>query len=213
MSGPSPLPLKAIVKSVTSGDSLVLRARGNPIPGQTPQERVLHLGYLQAPRKEEVYAVQSRDTLRALVVGREISFQILYSAAGLEFGNVVLSKPDGSNIDVGLTLLQQGAAKVRESRNTTTTTTEGSENAAEQARKVQLGEAEQQAKSEGLGLWAEDVQKIDVRYSMPDDPDAFMDQFGKGKKVDACIESVNNGTTVKARIQVAPDTYQVVTVA
>lgn len=212
MSGPAPLPLKAIVKSVTSGDSLVLRARGNPIPGQTPQERVLHLAYLQAPRKDEVYAVQSRDTLRALVVGREISFQILYSAAGLEFGNVVLAKPDGTTIDVGLTLIQQGAAKVRESRNTSTSN-EGSENATEQARKVQLGEAEQQAKSEGLGLWAEDVQKIEVKYSMPDDPDAFMEQFGKGKKVDACIESVNNGTTVKARIQVAPDTYQVVTVA
>lgn len=210
MSGPSSLPLKAIVKSVTSGDSLVLRARGNPVPGQTPQERVLHLAYIQAPRKDETYAVQSRDYLRTLVVGREISFEVVYSAAGLEFGNVVLSKPDGSNVDVGLAVIQNGAAKVRELRSNAP---EGSENSTEQARKVQLGEAEQQAKSEGLGLWAEDVQKIEVKYSMPEDPDAFMDEFGKGKKVDACIEGVNNGTTVRARIQVAPDTYQVVTVA
>lgn len=210
MSGPAPLPMKAIVKSVTSGDTLVLRSRAAPVPGQTPQERLLHLAYIQAPRKEETYAVQSRDYLRTLVVGREISFEIVYSASGMEFGNVILTKPDGSNIDVALSIIQNGAAKVREGKSNAP---EGSENSTEQARKVQLGEAEQQAKNDGLGLWAEDVQKIDVKYTMPEDPYAFMEEFGKGKKVDACIEGVNNGTTVRARIQVAPDTYQVVTIA
>lgn len=211
MSGPSPLPMKAIVKSVTSGDTLVLRSRAAPVPGQTPQERLLHLAYIQAPRKDETYAVQSRDFLRTMVVGREISFEITYSAAGMEFGTVVLSKPDGTNVDVALAVVRAGAAKVREGR--TSSGGEGSENTSEQARRIELGEAEQQAKEEGLGLWAEDVQKIEVKYSMPEDADSFMEQFGKGKKIDACIEGVNNGTTVRARIQVAPDTYQVVTVA
>lgn len=203
--------MKAIVKSVTSGDTLVLRSRAAPVPGQTPQERLLHLAYIQAPRKDETYAVQSRDFLRTMVVGREISFEITYSAAGMEFGNVVLSKPDGTNVDVALAVVRAGAAKVREGR--TSSGGEGSENTSEQARRIELGEAEQQAKEEGLGLWAEDVQKIEVKYSMPEDADSFMEQFGKGKKIDACIEGVNNGTTVRARIQVAPDTYQVVTVA
>lgn len=202
--------MKAIVKSVTSGDTLVLRSRAAPVPGQTPQERLLHLAYIQAPRKDETYAVQSRDFLRTMVVGREISFEITYAAAGMEFGNVVLSKPDGTNVDVALAVVRAGAAKVREGR---TSSGEGSENTSEQARRIELGEAEQQAKDEGLGLWAEDVQKMEVKYSMPEDADSFMEQFGKGKKVDACIEGVNNGTTVRARIQVAPDTYQVVTVA
>lgn len=212
MSGPSPLPMKAIVKSVTSGDTLVLRSRAAPVPGQTPQERLLHLAYIQAPRKDETYAVQARDFSRTMVVGREISFEIIYSAAGMEFGNVILSKPDGTNVDVALAVVRAGAAKVREGRSTTGPS-EGSENNTEQTRRIELGEAEQQAKDERLGLWAEDVQKIEVKYSMPEDVDSFMDQFGKGKKIDACIEGVNNGTTVRARIQVAPDTYQVVTVA
>ncbi|KAK9894247.1 hypothetical protein P389DRAFT_174287 [Cystobasidium minutum MCA 4210] len=208
---PSPLPMKAICKSVVSGDTLVLRSRAAPVPGQAPQERLLHLAYIQAPRKDEVYAVQSRDFLRTMVVGREVSFEITYSAGNMEFGNVVLSKPDGTNVDVAFAVVRAGAAKVREGR---TGTTEGSnDNTAEQTRRIELGEAEQQAKSEGLGLWAEDVTKMEVKYSMPEDADSFMDQFGKGKKVDACIEGVNNGTTVRARIQVAPDTYQVVTIA
>lgn len=151
-----------------------------------------------------------------MVVGREVSFEVAYSAPGaaggnaMEFGNVVLSKPDGTNVDVALAVVRAGAAKVREARENASSS---SENTAEQDRRIQLTEAEQQAKNEGLGLWAEDVQKVTVNYAMPEDADAFMDQFGKGKKVDACVEGVNNGTTVRVRIQTSPDTYQVVTVA
>lgn len=214
MSGVAPLGLKGIVKSVLSGDTIVLRNRAAPVPGQTPQERLLHLAYISAPRKDETYAVQSRDFLRTMLVGREVSFEVTYStpatgsaSSGTEFGSVVLSKTPEEQVDVGLAVVRAGAAKVRESKNAE------SEGVPEQTRKAELREAEEQAKNDNAGLWAEDAIKCTVNYSMPDDPDAFLSEYGKGKKVDACIEGINNGTTVRARLQIAPDTYQVVTIA
>lgn len=218
---PAPLALKAIVKSVTSGDTLVLRSRAAPQPGQAAQERLLHLAHLQAPRlgnrdrQDELYALQSRDFLRTMVVGREISFEVIYTVPGnastgsgqMEFGDVILSKPDGTNVDVALAVVAAGASKVRESRNTE------QEGAAEQGRKQQLREAEEAAKAAGKGIWEEGLSRPEVSYNMPDDPDAFLAEHGKGKQLEACIEAVNNGSTVRARLQTGPDSYQIVNVA
>lgn len=221
VANPSPLALKAIVKSVTSGDTLVLRSRAAPVAGQAPQERLLHLAHLQAPRlgnkerQDELCALQSRDFLRTMVVGREISFEVSYTVPGnattgsgqMEFGDVILSKPDGSNVDVALAVVSAGASKVRESRNTE------QEGAAEQGRKQQLREAEEAARSAGKGIWEEGLSRPEVSYNMPDDPDAFLAEHGQGKQLEACIEAVNNGSTVRARLQTGPDSYQIVNVA
>lgn len=209
------LALRAIVKSVQSGDTLVLRNRSSG------QERILHLANLTAPRvgsrdrQDETYAVQSRDFLRTMVVGKEVSFEIHYivpasssGAPAMEFGDVVVQKPNSTEtVDVAMAVVSAGAAKVRESRNLDI------ESASEQSRKVDLREAEEAAKNAGRGLWADDVTKLDVNYNMPDDPDAFLAEHGKGKKLGACIEGVNNGSTVRARLQTGPSTYQIANIA
>ena len=125
----------------------------------------------------------------------------------MEFGDVVLQKPDGKTVDVALAVVSEGASKVRESRNTE------QEGAAEQGRKQQLREAEEVARNAGKGVWRDNLTRPDVSYNMPDDPDAFLAEHGKGKQLEACIEAVNNGSTVRARLQTGPDSYQIVNVA
>ena len=219
--GPAPLALRAIVKSIQSGDTLVLKGRAAPAPGQAPKERVLHLAHLQAPRPgsrdraDEVYSLEARDFLRTMLVGKEVSFEIVYTVPSnastgspqMEFGDVVLQRPDGTSVDVALAVVAAGASKVRESRNVE------QEGASEQTRKQTLREAEESARAHGEGLWQDDLKRPHVNFSMPDDPDAFLAEHGKGKKLDAVVEGINNGTTVRVRLQVGPGAYQIVNVA
>lgn len=212
--GPAGLALRAIVKSVHSGDTLNLQSRNST------QQRSIHLAHLQAPRtgskdrNDEAYAIQARDFLRTMVVGREISFEITYTipASGatgqMEFGDVVLQRPGTTeSVDVALAVVEAGCAKVRESRSNE------QEGSSEAARKATLREAEERAKEVKKGLWADDVPHSTVNYNMPDDADAFLGEHGQGKKLDACVEAVNNGSTVRVRLQTGQDTYQIVNLA
>jgi staphylococcal nuclease domain-containing protein 1 len=65
----------ANVKSVLSGDTLVLASPNNPAA-----ERTLSLAYVSAPRLskdgDEPFAFQSREFLRALTVGKQVKFSV-----------------------------------------------------------------------------------------------------------------------------------------
>jgi staphylococcal nuclease domain-containing protein 1 len=65
----------ANVKSVLSGDTLVLASPNNPAA-----ERTLSLAFVSAPRLskdgDEPFAFQSREFLRNLVVGKQVKFSV-----------------------------------------------------------------------------------------------------------------------------------------
>jgi staphylococcal nuclease domain-containing protein 1 len=65
----------ANVKSVLSGDTLVLVSPNNP-----SAERTLSLAYVAAPRLskdgDEPFAFQSREFLRSLTVGKQVKFSV-----------------------------------------------------------------------------------------------------------------------------------------
>ncbi len=65
----------ANVKSVLSGDTLVLTSPNNP-----SAERTLSLAYVSAPRLskdgDEPFAFQSREFLRSLVVGKQVKASV-----------------------------------------------------------------------------------------------------------------------------------------
>lgn len=65
----------ANVKSVLSGDTLVLTSPTNPAA-----ERTLSFAYVSAPRLskdgDEPFAFQSREFLRNLTVGKKIQFSV-----------------------------------------------------------------------------------------------------------------------------------------
>ena len=65
----------ANVKSVLSGDTLVLVSPNNP-----SAERTLSLAYVSAPRLskdgDEPFAFQSREFLRSLAVGKQVKVSV-----------------------------------------------------------------------------------------------------------------------------------------
>ncbi|KAI9843291.1 MAG: hypothetical protein M1837_006506 [Sclerophora amabilis] len=183
------MPLQqARVKSVSSGDTLVLTSLQN-----STQERLLSLAFVSAPRLrkdgEEPYAFESRDFLRRLVVGKVIQFQVLYT----------ISPPGSKAIELGQVSLQTGQSlpelavsegwlKIRDNAGRN----EDSEEASALLEKLKAAEAS--ARADSKGLWAARDQTINVMNELPD-PKSFVEEW-KGKSLDGkysqlkCRESV-----------------------
>ncbi|GAA5961162.1 hypothetical protein JCM3765_001249 [Sporobolomyces pararoseus] len=215
---PASTPMQAIVKSVLSADTLVLR--GKIVQNNVlPKEKVLHLADLTAPRlgtrdrEDEPWAFEARDYLRSLVVGKEVSFSISYTVSTvsppLEFGIVYVQSPTGENeVDVAAELVRSGWAKVRESNYKS----KGDEPTEEENRKAFLKDLEEEAKVMGRGLWSsQDQPERQVDYQMPQDPAQFLAQ-NKGKPIDAIVEGVTNGSQIRARLLFSPTYHHLVNV-
>ncbi|KAG5919012.1 hypothetical protein E4U53_004034 [Claviceps sorghi] len=176
------------VKSVLSGDTLILTSPNNPTA-----ERSLSLAYVTAPhlRREgdEPFAFQSREYLRNLVVGKPVQCTVHYTIpnSGREFGTAKLK--DGS--DLPDELVKAGWLKVREDAG------RKEENEEILERLEKLRELESQAKAESRGLWAGTGGVIEVQNDLGG-PD-FMKKW-KGETVDGIVERVLSGDRLLVRL-------------
>ncbi|TAQ89184.1 hypothetical protein B7494_g2470 [Chlorociboria aeruginascens] len=183
----------AKVKSVLSGDCLVLTSTTNP-----SLERILYLAYCNSPHMkkegEEEFAFASRDALRKLLVGKNVQFQLLYviPTTKREYGIVYLN--DGRKLPEEM--IKEGWLKLREDAGRK----EDTEEAAQQLDNLRLLEAT--ARSEDKGLWAPSGGHIDVQHDMGD-PQAFLEQW-KGKTVDGIVERVFSGDRLVVRLLISP---------
>ncbi|KAF7971882.1 hypothetical protein HWV62_19771 [Athelia sp. TMB] len=198
--------LKAIVKSVLSGDTLVLRGRPGP-QGQPPKERVLHLADITAPRMgtstrdDEPWAFESRDFLRAMTVGKEISFASSHSLPTNDDTPRDLGTAEIGGLDVASELLKNGWAKIKDLKR---------EPNEEDMRKKDL---ENEAKTAGKGLWnPHGPQARAVHHMMPTDSQGFVTEW-KGKSLDALVEQVRDGTTLRTRLFMPDGEHQVINIA
>ncbi|KAK0504683.1 hypothetical protein EDD18DRAFT_308303 [Armillaria luteobubalina] len=198
--------MKAIVKSVISGDSLVLRGRPGP-QGQPPKERILHLADVGAPRmgsstrEDEPWAFESREFLRALTVGKEISFTSTHSLPTNDDMPRDFGTAEIGGLDVASELLKNGWAKVKEIKR---------EPIDEDTRKREL---ENEAKAAGKGLWNPHGPKARaVNHTMPTDSQSFVSEW-KGKSLDAIVEQVRDGTTLRTRLLMPDGEHQIVNIA
>lgn len=177
----------AKVKTVLSGDTLILTSPSNPT-----LERTFSLAYVDAPRLrkegDEAFAFQSREYLRGLVLGKQIKCNVLYTIpqSGREYGTVQL--PDGTELPIDA--VKAGWLRVREEAGRK----EESEDLL--AKIDELKTAEAQAKSEEIGLHGTGGS-IEVQNDLGT-PD-FFNQW-KGKTVNAVIERVLSGDRVLARL-------------
>ncbi|KAI0790842.1 transcription factor [Abortiporus biennis] len=198
--------MKAIVKSVISGDSLVLR--GSPGPqGQPPKERVLHLADISAPRlgtstrDDEEWAFESREFLRALAVGKPITFTTLHSLAPNEDVPRDIGTAEIGGVDLASELIKNGWAKLKELKRDPTE---------DDLRKRDL---ESEAKAAGKGVWNPHGPKARaVNHMMPTDSQAFITEW-KGKPIDAIVEQVKDGSTLRARLFMPDGDHQFVNIA
>ncbi|KAI1843683.1 hypothetical protein JX266_010129 [Neoarthrinium moseri] len=183
----APKTFMAVVKSVMSGDTLILTSPNNPT-----LERTFSLAFVTAPhlRKEgdEAFAFQSREYLRGLVLGKTVKCLISYTvpASGREYGTVQLQ--DGTELP--LDAVKAGWLKVREDAGRK----EESEDVL--AKIEDLRSAESQAKSESKGLHGTGGS-IEVQNDLGT-PD-FFNQW-KGKTVNAVVERVLSGDRLLCRL-------------
>ncbi|KAI0645442.1 transcription factor [Trametes meyenii] len=198
--------MKAIVKSVISGDSLLLR--GNPGPqGQIPKERVLHLADIQAPRmgtasrEDEDWAFESREFLRALAVGKAVTFTSTHSLPPSDDVPRDIGAAEINGVDLASELLKNGWAKLKDLKRDPTD---------EDQRKKDL---EAEARAAGKGVWNPHGPKARItNYLMPTDSQGFITEW-KGRPIDGLVEQVKDGSTLRIRLVMPDGDHQFVNIA
>ncbi len=190
----------AIVKSVLSGDTLVLTSPSNPA-----LERTLSLAFVSAPRlskdNEEPFAFQSREHLRTLVIGKTAQCTVLYTvpASNRDYGTVVLR--DGPKLPDAL--VEAGWVKVREDAG------KKEENEEVVLQIENMHSAEAKARTEGRGIFSGANGSIEVQHDLGG-PN-FLNEW-KGKTVDGIIERVFSGDRLLVRLLLSDKKHaQVVT--
>ncbi|KAK8869858.1 hypothetical protein IAR55_000426 [Kwoniella newhampshirensis] len=218
---------RAIVKFVLSGDTIVVRPKEAPQKGKAPKERVLHIAGIQAPRlgsttrEDEPHSFSAREYLRALLVGKEVAFNITHTldastlkanngpAQDREFVSLYIAPagPGQAPQDVAALILAQGWAKMRDGVG------EGDEAVrrlgAEEAKKREtLRTFEAQAKAEGKGIWDDQPEnQRTVSFQMPADPHAFVAE-NEDRDIDAIVEQVRDGTQFRVRLLLDEHNHQ-----
>ncbi|QRC90508.1 hypothetical protein JI435_400410 [Parastagonospora nodorum SN15] len=185
---------EAKVKSVLSGDTVILHNINNP-----KQERTLSLAFVSAPRLkregDEPFAFESRDYLRKLLVGKVVRFQVLYkipTGANREYGLIVLP----NRVLLPETAVAEGWLKLRDDAGRK----EDSEEAAQLLERLQVVEA--RARADSKGLWAESSSRINS-ISELSDAQKWVDEH-KGRDIDAIVEKVLAGDRLIVRFLLSP---------
>ncbi|KAL6972941.1 Translin-1 [Sarracenia purpurea var. burkii] len=190
--------LRGKVKSVPSGDCLVIMGSTK---AEIPPEKTVTLSSLVAPRLarrggvDEPFAWESREYLRKLCVGKEVTFKVDYTvpSIGREFGTVYLGDKN-----VSFMVVSEGWAKVRE---------QGQQKGDASPFLAELLRLEEQAKQQGLGRWSgtPGASEASIRNLPPSaigDP-SNLDAMGllasnKGRPMQAIVEQVRDGSTLRA---------------
>lgn len=166
-------PMQASVKSILSGDTLVLHNVRNPA-----QERTLSLAFVSAPRLrregDEPGAFQSREFLRKLCVGKVVQFNVLYNIptpSPRDYGTVTLQSGQ-QLLDL---VVGEGWAKLRDDAGKKEESAQGTELL------ERLQAIESRAKADEKGLWGSQ-SKIENSNEVSD-PKAFVEQH-KGQPIE-----------------------------
>ncbi|CDS01880.1 hypothetical protein [Sporisorium scitamineum] len=209
----------AIVRSVLSGDTIVIRPKGVNIPGK---EETVHIAGIAAPRlgsrerDDDPQAFPSREYLRLLTVGREIRYRIEYTvpapaavpgstvAQPRQFAHVFLppKAPGLPDTNVAHEILAAGWAKVHDS------VARRSEEADDGSWKQKLRSVQEEASAAGVGLWGPD-DLLKVHHSMPEDTAAFLAEW-KGKPIESIVEQVRDGSMLRVRLLLSSTHQQMI---
>ncbi|KAK0729844.1 hypothetical protein B0H67DRAFT_477470 [Lasiosphaeris hirsuta] len=178
----------ATVKSVLSGDTLILASPSNP-----SLERTFSLAFVSAPRLskdgDEPFAFQSREFLRNIAVGKQIKCTVLYTipGSGREYGAAVLQ--DGTELPDAL--VKAGWLKVREDAGKK----EESEEILERLEKLRNFEIQAKNETKGLHVGTGGIIEVQNDLGGPE----FMNIW-KGKTVEGIVERVISGDRLLIRL-------------
>ncbi|KAG9447344.1 hypothetical protein H6P81_013472 [Aristolochia fimbriata] len=189
--------LKGKVKAVPSGDCLVIMGITK---AEIPPEKTITLSSLVAPRLarrggiDEPFAWESREYLRKLCIGKEVTFRVDYTVPSInrEFGSVFLGDKNVAQL-----VVSEGWAKVRE---------QGQQKGEASPFLAELQRLEEQAKQQGVGRWNKEpsASEAAIRNLPPSaigDP-SNLDAMGllaanKGRPMQGIVEQVRDGSTIR----------------
>merc|ERR1712203_306607 len=144
------------------------------------------------PAKDEPMAWESREYLRKLLVGKTVLCTVSHKTdTGREYGWIGLGSNNPEEAEsVAKKLVSEGLAKTRDN-----------------CRDESLKEAEEAAKTAEKGVWSPTANEHvrDVKWEV-DNPRQLVDKM-QGKPINAVIENVRDGSTVRAFL--LPDFYHV----
>lgn len=162
----------AKVKSILSGDTIVLDT------GKT-----LSLAYVTAPRlsSNETYGYESREYLRALLVGKPVRCHVHYNVNGRDYGDVE-APIFPSLIEKSL---RDGNIKLRDDASSKNPIPDLVE---------KFNAAEEAAKSSETGIWASSLNSINVDSVVPEG------LYGSAKTYPAVVERVIAGDRIQIRV-------------
>lgn len=170
-------------------------------PGPPP-EKTITLSSLIAPRLarrggvDEPFAWESREYLRKLCIGKEVTFRVEYTVSSInrDFGSVFLGDKN-----VAVLVVSEGWAKVKEQN----------QKAEASPALAELQRLEEQAKQKGVGRWSQEPGAAEAAIrDLP--PSSMGDSSGldaealvaanKGKPMEAIVEQVRDGSVVRVHL-------------
>ncbi|OJD35090.1 nuclease domain-containing protein 1 [Diplodia corticola] len=184
---------QAMVKSVLSGDTVILHNVNNP-----KQERILSLAFVSAPRirreGDEPFAFESREFLRRILVGKVVQFKVLYTIPTSKRDYGIISLPGGLMLPDAA--IAEGWVKLRDDADR--------KNDADSSQAIvqKLEVLEARAKADSKGVWSESPSRLETSYDLPD-AKGFVEQ-NKGKDIDSIVEKVLSGDRLIARLLLSP---------
>ena len=178
--------------------------RGQPRNGPPP-ERTIAFAEIEPFRmarrpspnnpgsNDDPWAWEAREFLRKMLIGKSVLCSISHKVpSGREYGQVLFGSTDPDKAEnVAVKLLSEGLAKVRDNCSDSL-----------------YNDAQESAKSSLKGCWSgepESSHRRDIIWEV-ENPRQLVDRMG-GQPVDAIIENVRDGSTVRAFL--LPDFYHV----
>lgn len=184
-----------VVKSVLSGDSIVVFGASTDPAAAHPEKQISFSGLL-APRfsrsknqQDEAFAFESREFLRKLLIGKIVSFNT--SKANGEstrlYGTVYLN-----NENVNQMAIRAGWLTVKPPP-------EGSRPSSE---RKELMEIEEEARAAKVGRHADGLTPEEHTRELDFNPDATdLLRMFKGKKVPAIVSQIRDGSVIRCEVQ------------
>ncbi|CAF3585449.1 unnamed protein product [Rotaria socialis] len=205
----------AIVKSIFSGDTLVIKQLTRSPANETEQR--ISLNYITAPKLarppidngavgssvDEPYAFETREFLRKKLVGREICYTVDFQIpqSNRSMCTVYLGKDKETGENIIESLLSEGLVDLRQ---------QTGQRAAD-PKYQRLVIIDEQAKANKRGRYSDHVADAHVRnikWTL-DNPKQFVDELKSQPPMDAIVEFVRDGNTVRCLLM---PSYHLVTV-
>lgn len=193
----------AIVKSIFSGDTLVIRPLTRSSANENEQR--ISLNYITAPKLarpptdisvsgssvDEPYAFETREYLRKKLVGREICYTIDFQIpqSNRLMCTVYLGKDKDTGENIIESLLSEGLVELRQQPSTR----------ANDPKYQRLIIIDEQAKANKRGRYSDQLSHLhtrDMKWTL-ENPKQFVDEHKSQAPLDGIVEFVRDGNTVR----------------